>query len=520
VERALESLTELEGLAMDDPMGTLEELLLGLSEPVAWHPDGSAGGGPRGGVSVLDAMAARGLGFRGLVVLGMNERVFPRFILEDAFLRDAVRSRFEHRLGCRMPRKVEGYGEERLLFALLLESSDQILLVHQRSDEKGRVQVPSSLLPPGPVTQIARRPAQRLAEAPLDLLTPREASLRTGQGEVLGRAIGWDVTMLVNALGFLRTIESRGDPTPFDGVVDSREYWQSLAGYGISPTALEKLAECPFRYFASRMLDLEELEAPELEQELLPVEIGQIYHDVLERYRRPPGQTLDRALEGSFHELEERRSIRYPVLWDVEKERLGRVLRAFVKAEDVTVFKPKDCEVRLETELPLEVGGRKGVTFRGILDRLDVGPQGSFRVIDYKRRRSSRFRSTMGKGILEKKLYLQPPLYFLMAQKALGSPDVKNSKFVYAFIEDALLGEDWELELEGSFWERRPEFDSMLRELLETIPRGEFLIRPGEHCTHCEFRTLCRKSHWPTRLRASSREKSSAGPLDGKAGTP
>jgi ATP-dependent helicase/nuclease subunit B len=511
VERAIESLAELEGLAMEDPMETLDELLLGLSEPVGWHPDASVADGARGGVSVLDAMAARGLGFRGLVVLGMNERVFPRFILEDAFLRDAVRSRFEHRLGCRMPRKVEGYAEERLLFTLLLESSDRILLVHQRSDEKGRVQVPSSFLPPGPVTPIARRPAQRLAEAALELLTPREASLRTGQGEALGRAIGWDVSLLVNALGFLGVIESRGAPTPYDGVVDSREYWQSLAGYGISPTALEKLAECPFRYFASRMLDLEELEAPELEQELLPVEIGQIYHDVLERFRRPPGETLDRALESSFREVEARRSIRYPVLWEVEKERIDRVLRAFVQAEDVTVFKPQDCEVRLQAELPVEVGGRKSVTFRGILDRLDGGPKGAFRVIDYKRRRSSRFRSTMERGILEKKFYLQAPLYFLMAQKALGSVEVKNSKFVYAFIEDVLLGEDWELELEGSFWERRGEFDAMLQELLGTIPRGEFLIRPGEYCATCEFRTLCRKSHWPTRLRASPREKSPLG---------
>ena len=43
------------------------------------------------GVRVLDAMAARGLPFHALTVLGMNERTFPRFILEDPFITDAVR---------------------------------------------------------------------------------------------------------------------------------------------------------------------------------------------------------------------------------------------------------------------------------------------------------------------------------------------------------------------------------------------------------------------------------------------
>ena len=40
----------------------------------------------RDGVMVLGATAARGLSFRALFVLGMNEGVFPRTIREDAFL--------------------------------------------------------------------------------------------------------------------------------------------------------------------------------------------------------------------------------------------------------------------------------------------------------------------------------------------------------------------------------------------------------------------------------------------------
>ncbi len=40
------------------------------------------------GVMVCDVMTARGLPFKALFVLGLNEKEFPRYIREDVFLRD------------------------------------------------------------------------------------------------------------------------------------------------------------------------------------------------------------------------------------------------------------------------------------------------------------------------------------------------------------------------------------------------------------------------------------------------
>src|SRR5205823_7858093 len=139
-------------------------------------------------------------------------------------------------------------------FTLLQGSAEEIIFCHQRSDEKGRLQIPSLFLPGGDPEQIARRPSLRLLQSEFELLTPREASLRTGQGEALGRALGWDVSMLVQATTFLSHIERRGELTKYDGVVDTRTYWPSVASFGLSPTALERLADCPFRYFAHGML--------------------------------------------------------------------------------------------------------------------------------------------------------------------------------------------------------------------------------------------------------------------------
>jgi ATP-dependent helicase/nuclease subunit B len=61
------------------------------------------------GVQVLDAMTARGRIVRALFVLGMNEKLFPRYVREDPFLRDRQlrrhsrisRSRRHPHLDCR-----------------------------------------------------------------------------------------------------------------------------------------------------------------------------------------------------------------------------------------------------------------------------------------------------------------------------------------------------------------------------------------------------------------------------------
>jgi ATP-dependent helicase/nuclease subunit B len=488
VESAIGSLAALEGFALEEPREALLDLLADLSEP--------AGG--IAGVRVLDAMAARGSSFDALLLIGMNERFFPRFILQDPFLRDAVRSRIEHRLGNRMALKLKGYDEERLLFTLLQGSAPEILYFHQRSDEKGKLKIPSSFLDSEDYEPIARRPSLRLQQADFELLTPREASLRTGQGEALGRALGWDVSMLLQATTFLSRIERRGGLTGFDGVVDTRAYWPSVASFGLSPTALERLAECPFKFFAHGMLDLQELDEPEGESMLLPVEIGDIYHDILEQFHRRGH--LDREIAEGLKRFEATRSIRYPVLWEVEKQRISAVLRAFVDADDCSVFKPRDFEVELKAELPIEAGGRKTVTFRGFADRLDVSASGAFRVVDYKRT-GRKYRDRMETGVFTKGKFLQPPLYFLLAQKMLRAP-AADSRFVYYFLEEVLDEKAWEKALTGEMWEQKPSFEAHLRRYLDRISRGEFVIRPGRDCGWCDFRTLCRKSHRPTVLRA------------------
>ena len=71
-------------------------------------------------------------------------------------------------------------------------------------------------------------------------------------------------------------------------------------------------------------------------------------------------------------------------------------------------------------------------------DRLSslFAESGAFRVVDYKRS-GKKYGLKMETGVFEKGKYLQPPLYFLLAQKVLGAPGV-DSKFSYYFLDDVL----------------------------------------------------------------------------------
>jgi ATP-dependent helicase/nuclease subunit B len=513
VREALERLAGLGRIAGTatgaDRRDTALRLLADLRAPL--------GSGNIRGVQVIDAMAARGLPFRRLAVLGLNERVFPRFILEDPFVRDAVRSRIAARLGPRMPLKLKGYEEERFLFELLREAAgERLLLSYQRSDERGRAQVRSTFLSEEG-TAVSRPPRRRLEFSPRPLLTRKEAglveALHGGPARVAAalKAFGGDAEGFRRRAEILREIDSARTPGRRDGVVGV-----SGRGRTISPTALEKFATCPFLYFADRVLRLKPLEEPEEERETSPLEEGELFHGFLQtlhgrlkgnlpRSLEEARPEFDRTLAESFARLESERSVRHPLVWEAEKAGIRRVLEAVVAFDlaNLDGFVPARFEQAVVGEV--EVGGIR-LHAAGFIDRLDLRPDGAFRVIDYKRSRSKgKYGSRMETGV-RKGRYYQPPLYFLLAERLLlgegRKVDRAGSRSGYLFLRDLAEGRDGGMWLEGGLGGVEAEFAGHLGRAIESIDKGEFVVRPGDHCKYCDFRTACRKQHTPTRMRA------------------
>jgi ATP-dependent helicase/nuclease subunit B len=503
------------------------------------------------GVQVLDAMDARGVPFRALFVLGLNEKVFPRSIREDALLRDADREVLARDLGFKIPLKLDGFEEERLLFALLLRSAtERLYLSYQRADRAGRTLVPSGYLIElqremggERERRIKRRPSERWAEWPYEppLLTAREMGLRVilhdGSVRAAWRALYAEPDLLAQGVSALQELESaKAGLTPYDGLVGPvASHWSALERRGAAPTSLERYAQCPFRYFAERVLRLQPLEAPESVVELDARSRGELchallraFHERLKRDGRPiAGVSTDDAVRlladvapQVFAEYEEHNWVGYPLLWAMAREEVLWLVEQLVREDlrelRLSGFVPTLFEVpaqgRFGSNLPAPL---QAIPVRGILDRVDARKDSGrtvLRVVDYKYTQAPVLKDRDLATAALRGFRLQPPLYLLAAKEVLGEPAVPESAAFYFLAPNRRDGPVDRSELDASCWvgEAGARLGRTLTLILEGIRAGRFFILPGGHCDHCEYSEVCRRHHNQSWWRARGDESRKA----------
>ncbi|MBV6519729.1 MAG: hypothetical protein DCC43_09850 [Candidatus Brocadia sp.] len=434
------------------------------------------------GVKVLDAMSARGIPFRALFVLGLNEKVFPRAISEEPFLRDHVRRRLSEVLGNVLPEKLRGFEEERLLFSFLLNAArERLYLLYERSDEAGKPRVQSHYLMDiiqtmkerlpsskesgeraGGEMYVSRSIKEKLCKQEISLLAPKEIGIRMALDRInpahVLEAFKIDRHLFDrshSALGLIEGYHPR--LTSYDGVVgDMTPWWDAAARRGFSPTALETFGACPFRFFMGRILELEFLEEPETAEMIASVDLGTLYHSILRDFyhilmekgyfttktkERDPIELLQGIVQKYFAEIERQMPILYPIVWEVEKEEILVLLTRFVtwdleqigKSGFIPTCLEKTVKLRIQNDLLKPVPGHSKqddpamITFRGKIDRIDMKPAGdtaSYRVIDYKSGRF--FREDLARAAIRGQR-LQLPFYIIMAEEVIAG-EIRNGR--------------------------------------------------------------------------------------------
>lgn len=536
IDRILGELDELTVLGDEMAWAEFVDLLTHAMERATVLPDSD----PHLGVTVSDAMTARGLPFKALFVLGLNEKVFPRYIREDAFLRDRHRRVLDATLGYKIDEKLAGYDEETLLISLLCGAAGRRLyLSYHRADEAGRASAPSPYLAEvacrlgveGPdVDVVPRRLTDRAAQRPSHLayLPPADLvcwmAMRGEDPSLLHEAVGGDAGFLRHGLEALDRIEDEtGSLTPFDGFTGPLDaHWTALRRRGFAPTPLERYARCPFQYFAADVLRLAPVRVP-TPAGIDPTLLGTFCHAAL-RYCYeslvptgwPAEPVTDDTVAWSVHHAVERASAEceaahrtgHYVLWELAKETVVSLVTAAVESDESAYRDAPFIPVAFETDadgmLPdgVTVAGER-IKVHGRLDRIDRHREtGALRIIDYKFKSGSQIASE-DRSLLQAAVRgarLQPPLYTTMSAPGQSPPDDVQLFFLAPHWPSPVVRSTFA----ANAWSSAagPLLSATIAALAEGIRAGRFFILPDGYCDHCEFRVACRREHHPTWWRA------------------
>ena len=473
---AARGLRALDGIAGEISLSYFLELLRDALD----EPDAREERFGRGGPTVLNIMAARGLMFRAVVLPGLVERQFPATHRQDPILLDSERERLNAARGddplSRLPIRSTAVDEERLLFHLAVNSaSDVLLLTFPRLEPStARPRVPSVFLlrvletMTGDRYDYEKLDASELVERiPLSRRFPENRRRALTRDEFDGCSVmraltsgdESEVAYLVGREGplprRLHMEEVRWSSpyfTEYDGVADSDESRAAIekllglerGGYlVVPPTTLEDYARCPFAFFMRHVLDVEQLAEPEEAMSLTPLERGSLYHDVLESFLRRArdegelplsAKLLDRlveeavragrseewslaAIEGA-RELELRGLVSSLSLW-LAYEALGD--SPYIPAHFEARFGGKvrrgdDPELSMEEGLSLEELGIAALRLSGRIDRIDMTPDGA-------RARVIDYKTgkpeSKGEKVLDRGRRLQLPVYLLATEEML-----------------------------------------------------------------------------------------------------
>jgi len=482
---------------------------------------GSHGGMRKPGAVILgDAVVLRGVTADRAIVLSVNEDAVPAQLDEDPLLPDGDREELNREtrqtdLPDAMTLRRRNAAEEKLLFALPAASvREGIAFSVLRADAAGAARRPSRYLLhllsrfTGPAVfseeweAASGVVASRLPRSPFAALegegprSARESALlawRAGEDPpAVAAGVPWGRVRGVLASWAARSAGEDIFPGPGFRVPLPPEY---------SASALEELARCPYRYFLRRVTHLDPPEEPEEALSLSPAELGEIAHDILRRLGRDAAVgkgwgDVSAAARRSVDRFARENPTGLPGLFRIRcrgVERDVARLAAWEREREVSLPGWRVDRVEAPFSLP---AAPPLPAFRGRVDRIDRGPSGEARVIDYKYRDPAR--GEIPPDWIRHGLSHQVPVYLAFAA-SLSPPPSAVSAAIY------FLRNDFGTEEAPAWDEVREEWAEALAGWLSLAEAGAFPPLPHHrfssagrasprYCDTCPFRDHCRVS--------------------------
>lgn len=386
-------------------------------------------------------LAARGLTFRAVALLGLSEGEFPRAPRQDPLLHDSDREMLRQAGIDLEPRLL---GDEVTIFYEAVTRARERLLVtrpyladdgqpweaspyweqlRRLTDAQPRAVRPEDPLPPADAASWA----EFLSAVAHGLARPKAVLAAHAYTRQLADDPQWQAVQTgARVLAARMAGEAQG---PFEGELSNLRSHLSRS-YGPqrpwSASRLETYAVCPYAFLAAYALGLEPRQPVEAGYDVR--QLGSMYHFILESVFRQavetgesPADILSEIAGQVFDTAPEIYGFRPTPLWARQREEHERILAATVDAlvDASNGWEPAYFEppFGLHDVPPLELCDADGATLRlrGYIDRVDVNSDGRLRVIDYKSGSTP-----ISARDLESGKRVQLALYALAAREVLG----------------------------------------------------------------------------------------------------
>jgi len=433
----------------------------------------------RDGVQLLDADAARFGDFDVMYLVGLTQGEWPGSERVNVFYRAGVLAD----LG--WPAEADARAADRAAFEDLVSSAGREVVVSTFTLEHDVI--------------VEQSPC--LEDLPEAALPASEDAAPGGERIFVDEALMGDPAtpdpLSEPAARWLAIRRSRTDAAA--PIFRGRTFDPALPAYKVS--SLDLYLGCPFAYFATHVLRLEE--DLEDEEALGPRTQGKLVHAVLQQFyeawqadglgaitadnialaRRRFAEIVDGALAGLPDA--DAALVRVRMLGSPVAPGYGETVFRLEAEHPVPVVE-RLLEFELNADAPLRTaGGVRRIPLRAVADRIDLLADGTFRVFDYKLTKAP-----------DKRDVVQLPAYAACAVtklegrhgrtwRASEAAYIAFGKVAYAPLAPNAEGLD----------EALREGEARLVEAVANIERGEFPAKPRKEfrCTYCPFTSVCRK---------------------------
>ena len=249
-----------------------------------------------------------------------------------------------------------------------------------------------------------------------------------------------------------------------------------------SASQLTQLGQCPFKWFASRLLKLKEL--PEAELDLSTTLKGNLYHRCLELSLAQIKTTANLAkfnveqLTKAFLQVEQDLELAQIPTWAVRKQEHLENLWLNLMTPS---FLPHESEI-IAREKPFEIEWH-GLQLQGKVDRIDRTTDGLV-ILDYKTSATTPagIKDRNGKANID----IQLPLYMDAIEQSFPDESINTAAY-YSLTKHKII---------KRAKHNREELAAFAEQVKSYLEQGYYPVAPDieqKACTYCSFDLVCRK---------------------------